>query len=749
MGVDIAHDFAPDYVVLADRKKIITELKKLAKDSDEVFLATDLDREGEAIAWHLASVLKLPSGKTRRVVFNEITQNAIREAFQSPAAINDNKVNAQQARRILDRIVGYKLSPLLWTKVRRGLSAGRVQSVVVRLIVEREREIEKFKPEEYWEIEANLAPLKSHAGEARTFRAQLTKLDGKPIVTVAKEKSGEERKTFAIANEAQAKQLADELRNARFIVTRCDPKEPSVPAPPPFNTSTLQQQASIRLRFSTKKTMLLAQRLYEGVELGPEGAVGLITYMRTDSLHVADQAVGECRDFISRQFPKDYLPEKALHYKSAKAAQGAHEAVRPTSAGRTPESVKPFLEPDQFRLYDLIWRRFVASQMSPGRLRVTDVEIAAGRATFKAQGRRLLFDGHLRLTGFDPKTEVHLPPLAPNDPLKLLALEPSQHFTEPPPRYSEAALVKALEKLGIGRPSTYSPIISTIQLRNYVKLEKRQFHATELGKTVTDQLVGHFGDIMDVKFTSHMEDRLDEVEEAKTGWLQVLREFYEPFSADLKNAEKNMKPETTEHKCEKCGKPMLKRWSPRGQFLGCSGYPECRFTMPLDDAGEPAPRPAPEMTNEKCGKCGSPMVIRTGRHGRFMACSAYPKCKNTRNIEQPGEPGGTPTARPGPEPTNEKCGKCGSPMVIRTGRRGRFMACSAYPKCRNTRNVEQPAETDGKPAAGPPPQTTGEKCEKCGKPMAVRRSKRGMFLGCTGYPQCRNAKPMPKPKNAQ
>jgi len=748
MGVDIAHDFAPEYVIIADRSKIITELKKLAKDSDEVFLATDLDREGEAIAWHLASVLKLPSAKTRRVVFNEITRDAIREAFQSPAAINDNKVNAQQARRILDRIVGYQLSPLLWTKVRRGLSAGRVQSVVVRLIVEREREIEKFKPQEYWEIAADLAPLKSHAGEPGKFRAQLTKLDGNPIVTVEKEKSGEELRTFALSNEAAAKQIVDELRPAQFVVTRVDEKDRASPAPPPFNTSTLQQQASIQLGFSTKKTMLLAQRLYEGVELGPEGAVGLITYMRTDSLHVADQAVGECRDFISTQFPKDYLPATALYYKSAKAAQGAHEAVRPTSSARTPESVKPFLEPDQFRLYDLIWRRFVASQMSPGQLHVTDVEIAAGRATFKTQGRRLLFDGHLRLTGFDRKTEVFLPPLAPNDPLKLLALEPSQHFTEPPPRYTEATLVRTLEKLGIGRPSTYAPIISTIQQRAYVKLLKRQFCATELGKTVTDQLVGHFGDIMDVQFTSHMEDRLDEVEEAKTGWLQVLREFYEPFSADLKNAEKNMQrpaPETTEYKCEKCGKPMLKRWSPRGQFLGCSGYPKCRFTIPLDDAGRLAPRPAPEPTDEKCQKCGKPMLKRSSARGQFLGCSGYPECRFTIPLDAAGKP----APRPDPELTGQKCEKCGSPMVIRTGRRGRFMACSAYPKCRNTRNVEEPAETDGKAAAARPPQLAGENCEKCGRPMAVRRSKRGMFLGCTGYPECRNAKPMPKTQDAQ
>ena len=675
MGVDIEHDFAPDYQVIPGREKTVAELKKLAKNSEEVFLATDLDREGEAIAWHLAEALRLPKDKVRRVIFNEITKSAILAAFRQPSAIDENKVNAQQARRILDRIVGYRLSPLLWKKVRRGLSAGRVQSVAVRLIVEREREIEKFKQEEYWEIEAELSPRSPSAGArgAKSFRAKLIQLVNNETTT---------RDEAEISTEAEAKKLVEELRSEKFIVGKVEEKERALQAAPPFNTSTMQQQASIQLHFSARKTMLLAQRLYEGVELGSEGSAGLITYMRTDSLRVADQAAAACREYLKQQFPAAYLPPKPLFYRSAKEAQGAHEAIRPTEVERAPEAVKPFLEKDLFRLYELIWRRFVASQMMPGRLGVTNVEIAAGRGIFAVQGKNLLFDGHLRVSGWDPKNELHLPRLATGNELNLLSLAPSQHFTQPPPRYTEATLVKTLEKLGIGRPSTYAPIISTIQQRHYVGLLKRQFHATDLGKMVTDQLVEHFGDIMDVKFTSHMEDRLDEIEEAKTDWLQALREFYEPFLADLKKAEKNMKrpePEATEYKCELCGKPMLKRWSSHGPFLGCSGYPACRFTQPLDAEGKPAARPAPEATGEKCEKCGSPMVIRTGRHGRFMACTGYPKCKNTKSLDTPME----------------------IPEELKT-------------------------------------------CEKCGKPMAIRRGRRGPFLGCTGYPDCKNAKPLPK-----
>ncbi len=688
MGVDIEHDFAPTYRIIPGRKKVLDEIRKLAKGAGQVFLATDLDREGEAIAWHLARLLKLPTKKIRRVIFNEITRSAIRRAFANPIEIDENKVNAQQARRILDRIVGYCISPLLWRKVRRGLSAGRVQSVAVRLIVEREREIEKFTPEEYWEIHTDLSPLTHRSGEPKKFRAKLTKLEGEAP---------------KLSDQTSAETLVKNIQSADFVVSKAEGRERLLNPPPPFNTSSVQQQASIQLRFRTRKTMQVAQQLYEGVELGPEGAVGLITYMRTDSFQVAGQAVAECRKYINENFSADHLPETARAYRSPRAAQGAHEAIRPTDVTRAPESVKPHLDRDLFRLYELIWKRFVASQMSPGRLGVTDVEVTAspiapvkareetehvppapGTATFAVQGRQLLFDGHLRLTGFDRKTELRLPHLASGERLKLLDIEPSQHFTKPPPRFTEASLVRILEKLGIGRPSTYAPIISTIQRRLYVGLRKRQFHATDLGKLVNDELVRHFSDIINVKFTSEMEERLDAVEEAKADWLQLLKEFYKPFSADLKEAEQNMKrpePEETEYTCEQCKSPMLKRWSARGYFLGCSAYPKCRFTQPLDEEGKPAPRPEPEPTEEKCEKCDGQMLVRTGRHGRFLGCSNFPKCKNTRSLEPPPE----------------------IPEELKT-------------------------------------------CEKCGEPMAVRRSRRGIFLGCTGYPKCRNAKPLPKKK---
>jgi len=670
MGVDIENGFRPTYEVIPGRKKVLHELRKQARGAEEVYLATDLDREGEAIAWHLARLLDLPPEKVRRVIFNEITRSAIRRAFENPTAIDENKVNAQQARRILDRIVGYCLSPLLWRKVKRGLSAGRVQSVAVRLIVDREREIENFQPQEYWEIHADLAPEALRPAGEKKFRAKLERLDGE---------------TPALPDEGAARALAERLRAARYAVAKVEHRERLLQPPPPFNTSSLQQQASIQLNLRSWRTMQLAQQLYEGVELGPEGSVGLITYMRTDSFRIAESALESCREHIRQNFPAEYLPEAPRRYRSPRTAQAAHEAIRPTDVNRTPESVKPYLERNLYRLYELIWNRFVASQMSPGRLAVADVKVSARwedggdhTATFAAQGRRLLFDGHLRLTGFDKKTEVHLPDLAEGETLRLLGLEPSQHFTKPPPRYTEAGLVKTLERLGIGRPSTYAPIISTIRQRGYVRLVKRQFYATELGKLVTDELVRHFSDIMDVKFTSHMEDRLDEVEERQADWVGVLREFYEPFSRDLKEAEEKMKrpePEETEYTCPKCGSPMLKRWSVEGYFLGCSAYPKCRFTQPLDEEGKPVDRPEPEETGEKCEKCGAPLVVRTGSRGRFLGCSNFPKCRYTRNLE------------PLPEvPEDLKtCEKCGEPMVVRWSRRGLFLGCSGYPKCRNTK----------------------------------------------------------------
>ena len=670
LGVDIENDFLPTYRALAGRKKVLDELKKLAKGADEVFLATDLDREGEAIAWHLAEALKLPAKKVRRVIFNEITKNAIRHAFEDPRKIDDDKVDAQQARRILDRIVGYELSPLLWRKVGPGLSAGRVQSVALRLIVDREREIEAFTAEEYWEIHADLAP--AGADKAQQFRAKLSKVGGEAA---------------KLTNEAEAQKLTEALRQEEFITTQVESKERLLPPAPPFITSTLQQRASVFLRFSAKKTMMIAQQLYEGVELGGEGAEGLITYMRTDSVQISGQALNECRGYIGENFAPTYLPDKPNMYRAGKAAQEAHEAIRPSSVAHTPATVKPFLTKDQYRLYELIWKRFVASQMSPARLAVIDVQVTAGDALFTVQGRALTFDGHTKLSGYDNKNDLQLPPLEANQELVLIALDPSQHFTKPPPRFTEAALVKTLEKLGIGRPSTYAAIISTIQGREYVKLEERKFHATELGKLVTDQLVAHFQDIMNVEFTSKMEGELDDIESAKRGWVSVLKDFYTPFAADLEKAKVDMKrpePEETEFKCTECGKPMLKRWGKRGNFLGCSGYPECRFTQPLDKEGQPVKRPPPETLEEKCPECGEALLKRHGRHGEFIGCSGYPKCKFVRSL-----------AKPIPLPEElKKCEKCGSDMTVRRSRRGPFLGCSAYPKCRNTKPLPKPKTED-------------------------------------------------------
>jgi len=673
MGVDMENGFRPTYHILAGRRKVVEGLRRLASKADEVYLATDLDREGEAIAWHLAQALKLPEEKTRRVVFNEITRDAIRASFEHPRGIDMNKVNAQQARRILDRIVGYELSPLLWEKVRRGLSAGRVQSVAVRLIVEREREIESFQPQEYWEIHADLAP--EAAGEQGSFRARLTEYRGAEP---------------ALRDEAAARAVIAALEGQAFVVKCVETKETYLDPLPPFSTSTLQQQASVRLGFSVKKTMALAQQLYEGVELGDEGSVGLITYMRTDSLRVSEQAIADCRRYIGEAYP-DCLPEKPHRYRSGRSAQEAHEAIRPTAVARTPDSVAPYLEKDLLRLYELIWKRFVASQMSPARFAVTEVKIVAGDAVFSVRGKRLDFDGHLRVAGYDAKDDVLLPPLEPGMALRLLKLEPSQHFTKPPPRYSEASLVRTLEKLGIGRPSTYAPIITTIQERGYVRLVKRRFHATDLGKIVTDLLVKHFSDVMSVEFTSRMEERLDEVEEARADWVETLRAFHEPFAADLGKARENMKPpepEITEFKCPRCGRAMLRRWSRRGEFLGCSGYPECRYTQPLDEEGKPVERPEPQILEEKCPECGKPLVRRHSRHGPFIGCSGYPKCRYTRNVEERIEL---------PEELR-KCEKCGADMVIRRGRRGRFLSCSAYPKCRNAKPL--PATKETAPPAG-------------------------------------------------
>lgn len=683
MGVDLDNDFEPHYEVLPAKKKRVADLKKARKDADTFYLATDRDREGEAIAWHLATELKLPPENTHRVTFNEITKKAIQGAFQHPSQLNMDMVDAQQARRVLDRIVGYQLSPLLWRKITKGLSAGRVQSVTVRLIVEREREIEAFVPEEYWKLVAHLQPLETRdQGEAERFRAELTKVEGK---------------TAKVQNEEQASSLVEELQGVDYAVAKVAKRNQVSKPPPPLTTSLLQQQASSKLRFSAKKTMALAQELYEGLEVGEEGSVGLITYMRTDSFRVADEALDECRKLIPEKYGEQYLPEQPNRFPARKGEQGAHEAIRPTSAYRAPEQVEPFLSRDQHRLYTLIWSRFVASQMKPAIYAVTTVDIDAGRCLFRTQGKELLFDGHTAITGHDLKKDDQiLPPLRDGQGLELLKLDPSQHFTKPPPRYTEATLVKTLESKGIGRPSTYAPIITTVQQRGYVTQEKRQFRPTDLGMLVTDKLVKHFPRVLDVEFTSKMEDLLDGIEDGQTEWLAVLRDFYGPFKKALEVAHKDMESakasaEETGEVCPNCDKPMVFRWSRRGKFLGCSGYPRCRTTMPVE--GERTPAPAPKPTDEKCELCGEPMVIRSGRRGEFLACSGFPKCRNTRDL------GGASAPDDAPVEDAPTCEKCGRPMKLRQSRRGRFWGCAGYPKCRNTKPLSDDHQEGGKEGA--------------------------------------------------
>jgi DNA topoisomerase-1 len=743
-GIEItdgeAPTFSPTYKILPEKKKTIDELKRAAKAAKDVYLACDYDREGEAIAWHVATILKTPPERTHRVVFNEITEQAIKKAFERPHRISMDRVNAQQARRVLDRLVGYKLSPLLWKKVLRGLSAGRVQSVAVRLIAEREREIQAFKPEEYWKITASLAK----SGDARQrFDAELRKWAGEAV---------------KLSKEAEARAVVSELEAPGVLwrVAKVECEEKADPPDAPFRTATLQQAASIRLRFTAKRTMLIAQQLYEGVDVGGEGSVGLITYMRTDSLNVAEEAIRECRDFVRATFGERYLAAKPRRFKSeAKGAQEAHEAIRPTSVRRTPEALAPYLTPEQLRLYRLIWERFVATQMKPAVYLVTTVDIEAGRGLFRASGKVLEFDGHAKITGIKLKEdEAVLPALAQGDFLDLKELRPTQHFTQPPPRYTEATLVKTLEKLGIGRPSTYAQIISTIQTRGYVKKEHRKFFCTEVGLIVTDKLVKHFPEIMETEFTSRMETELDEVEEAKRDWQDVLREFYRVFEADLERARVEMKHvneegRVTEFPCPKCGKPLVEKRNRWGKFLGCSGYPDCSYTSGIDEAGRPREKAGTEETGFLCEKCGSPMVKKRGRRGEFLACSGYPKCKNARDLT----PEGTP-APPRRVETDIDCDRCRkNKMVVRIGRRGPFLGCSGYPKCRNTRDLApEEAKALGVELAAPPAMAAdaGEapkievKCEACGRPMAVKRGRRGRFLACTGYPECKKTAPVPK-----
>ena len=689
-GIDVDHGFEPTYQTIRGKSKIISELRAATKGAPAVYLAPDPDREGEAIAWHLVAALRIPEAKAKRVTFNEITKRGVLEAFQHPRGISMDRVNAQQARRLLDRIVGYKLSPLLWKKIGRRLSAGRVQSVAVRLIVEREREIKAFKAEEYWTITARLEK------DGKGFAARLVKLDGREVGLLGD--STEKKPLTQVPSESAARALVEELRKEAFQVAEVRQRERSEPPRPPFTTSLLQQQASIKLRYSASRTMMLAQQLYEGIEIGDEGSVGLITYMRTDSFRVADEALAEVRDYIGKRFGAPYVPEKPILRSRRKGMQEAHEAIRPTSALRTPEDLKPYLTEDQFRLYRLIWRRFVASQMASAQYLLTEADLKAGRADFLARGREMKFDGFTALLGHELREDDQiLPPLVQGDQPLLRDLVPEQHFTEPPPRYTEASLVKTLERYGIGRPSTYAPIISTIQDRGYVRQEERKLFPTELGVLVNDKLVKHFDDIMNTGFTSKMEKGLDRIEEGRSAWVDVLKKFYDAFIVDLDRAKDQMESEKGQEApgvvCEKCGKPMMIRWNKFGRFLGCSGFPECRTTKSL---------PSEEAKGEKCDLCQAPMVVKSGRLGRFLACTRYPDCRGTRSL-----PRGNKRLEI-PKDFKEDCDKCGMPMRIRYGRRGGFIACSGYPNCKNTKRFPRewlkdlkPAGEESGPAAAP------------------------------------------------
>jgi DNA topoisomerase-1 len=747
--------FEPTLQIISGKGKVINDLRKAANTADAVYLAGDPDREGEAISAHLAMVLSKPHKfeeqepsaprfgrkpkpvdpeeekerkeaaknipatdpkKIFRVTFNEITPKAIRAAFEHPRAVNASLVDAQQARRVLDRIVGYKVSPLLWDKVRRGLSAGRVQTVALRLIVERELLIRAFVPQEYWTIHAML-----DAANPPIFEAKLTKYKGEDI---------------EVGNQEASEKVLAALKKAKWQVATVTQKEKKRNPPPPFTTSKLQQAAFNRLRYTAKRTMSLAQKLYEGVELGEEGSVALITYMRTDSVNVSNDALAQVREFIPERFGSNYLPEKPNFYKSKKDAQEAHEAVRPTDVSRAPEDVRKYLDDDLFKLYQLIWQRFVASQMLPAVFDQTTIDISAGDYTFRATGSVQKFDGYMRVYQLptansdredDEKDDEGegktLPRVTEGQVLRLEVIRPEQHFTEPPPRFNDATLVKELEEDGIGRPSTYASIISTLVEREYVRKDQGRFFPTMLGERVSVLLVKSFEDVFDVTFTARLEEELDEIEEGKLHWREAVKEFWEKFIVDLDKAGDEMLSYKagipTGKKCEKCGQgELLERISRHGFFLGCSRYPDCDF---IQDLSPELPEQADgEAKVEMCDNCGKEMAIKRGRFGVFLACTGYPDCKTTRRLVE-----GTRTARQPDEPLDEKCSTCGEGLIKKHGRFGEFIGCSGYPKCKYTR-----------------PITLGIKCPKCTEGEFVRRGSIGrggrtrIFYGCSRYPDC-------------
>ncbi len=698
LGVDIEKDFEPKYIMIKGKAPVVKELKSAAKKVDRILIATDPDREGEAIAYHVAETV---SGSTKtqeiyRVLFNEITKKAILQAIAHPGKIDANKVDAQQARRILDRLVGYQISPILWQKVRRGLSAGRVQSVALRLICEREEEIKAFVPEEFWSLtallEGKLPPQ---------FEAKLVKKDEEKL---------------KVKNNEEVQQILAELKGKNYVVAKVEKKERRRNPVPPFTTSKLQQEAGRKLGFTAKRTMGVAQSLYEGIDVGEEGAVGLITYMRTDSTRVGKEAQDEARDFIADKFGKDFLPEKPPVYANAKSAQEAHEAIRPTSVLREPDAVRQYLENDQYKLYKLIWNRFVASQMNPAVIDQTSVDIKAGDYTFRATGSIVKFPGFMAVyreeksedqaPSEEENGEAVLPPLTEGEQLALVKLDPKQHFTQPPPRFSEALLVKTLEEKGIGRPSTYAAIISTIQDRDYVNKVENKFRPTDLGVLVNTLLVNHFPVVMDVAFTAKMEEELDKIEDGQMRWVEAVKDFYKPFNESLEKAQAEMKDfkaeqTPTDINCEKCGKPMVIKWGRNGQFLACSGYPECKNTKPFIRKENGDVEAAPEeTTDEICPKCGSSMIVKRGRFGKFLACSRYPECNHTQGMS-----------------TGVTCPEDGGKIVERRSRFGKvFYSCANYPACKFAIWHK------------PVPRA----CPQCGAPFLVEKysKKTGLYVAC-------------------
>ena len=747
INVDIENDFEPTYDILPGKVRIVSSLKAAAKKCDKLYLATDLDREGEAIAWHLSQILGVPEEKTYRVIFNSITKSAINNAFSEPGKLDMNKVMAQQARRILDRIVGYQISPLLWKKIARGLSAGRVQSVAVKLIVEKEREIRAFKQDEYWLIPAVFTTdLQSdYSRQWQDFAASNGEGEKGPTIVEQNEwlkerkafraelfKVGDEK--FEVSDGEQAKKIFEGLKGAEFKVADLEKKESLSRPSPPFITSTLQQAGVNRLGFSAKRTMHVAQQLYEGIDLGSMGSLGLITYMRTDSTHLSAEALKEARGFIQRHIGSEYVPDKPNVYSSKKNAQQAHEAIRATDPDLTPKDIKSFISNDQFKLYDLIWRRYIASQMKPARWNVTKVDIAAdtstGRCVYRTSGRVLVFDGFTKIW-LNSSNQPQLPPMDVGQRLGVVDLKAEQHFTKPPARYNEASLVKTLEKEGIGRPSTYAAIISTVQDRGYAEKIDNKFFSTDLGEVVTDKLNEYFPKIMDVAFTRYMEEQLDGIEENNLKWVDVLKEFYGPFKQSLDTAMdqmKHAKAETTpsEYTCPKCDAPMVYRFGKNGRFLSCSVYPDCKFACGCDREGQMVEQ---KLSEHECPVCGKKMAEKMGRFGAFLGCSDYPNCKTILKIDKDGNV--LPPAPP-PEPTGIRCHKCkDGELVIRQSKRGPFMGCGKFPRCRTIISIKQLENLKQLQADGNwPPETIeqadeilGRKKTKSGKAKKKKKVK--------------------------